>query len=65
MVLAGRAGCPLTECAEVAQSLKKKELLGFLFGELQGLVSALLETNFAYQDSDFDGNNLKVKLIPQ
>jgi predicted hydrocarbon binding protein len=55
----------ITECAEVAQSLKKKELLGFLFGELQGLVSTLLESNFAYQDSQFEGNNLRVKLIPQ
>jgi hypothetical protein len=53
----------ITECAEV--SLKKKEFLGFLFGELQGLVSTLLESNFAYQDSEFEGNNLRVKLIPQ
>ncbi len=55
----------ITECAEVALSLKKKELLGFLFGELQGLVSTLLESNFIYQDSQFEGNNLRVKLVPE
>jgi len=50
---------------EWALSFKEKELLGFLFGELQGLVSVILESNFAYQDSQFDGNNLLIKLIPQ
>jgi hypothetical protein len=55
----------IRECAEVAAFLKKKELLGFLFGELQGLVSTLLESNFIYQDSQFEGNNLFVKLVPE
>lgn len=55
----------LAECAETAAILKKKELLGFLFGELQGLVSKLLNKRMVYKESWFEDNNLRVRLSPQ
>ncbi len=55
----------LNECAETAPALQKKELLGFLLGELQGLLTGLLGTNLVCKDSWFEGNILKVKLSPQ
>jgi len=55
----------LAECAETAAILQKKELLGFLFGELQGLVSKLLNKRMVYKESWFEDNNLKVRLSPQ
>lgn len=55
----------LSEIAEVAAALRKQELLEFLFGELQGLVSSLLESNMVYRESHLDGNDLAVRLSPQ
>lgn len=55
----------LGECAEVAATLKSKELLGFLFGELQGLVSQLTNRKMVYTESQFEDSTLRVKLSPQ
>lgn len=55
----------LNECAETAPALQKKELLGFLLGELQGLLSVLLGKALVCKDSWFEGKVLKVKLSPQ
>jgi len=55
----------LTELAEMPPSLQKKELLGFLLGELQGLFSGMLGIHLVYKDSWFEGALLKVRLSPQ
>ncbi|MBI4216783.1 MAG: hypothetical protein HY687_05275 [Chloroflexi bacterium] len=55
----------LGECAEVAATLKSKELLGFLFGELQGLVSHLINRRMVYTESWFEDTALRVRLSPQ
>ncbi len=55
----------LSECAEAATVFKSKELLSFLFGEIQGLVSQLLNRKMTYQDSEFENSDLKVRLLPQ
>ncbi len=55
----------LTECAEAETARKKQELLDFICGELQGLVSSLIGRQMVYKESCIDGNNLKIKLLPQ
>jgi predicted hydrocarbon binding protein len=55
----------LRECAEVAPALQKKELLGFLLGELQGLCTTLSGHSMICKESWFEGNVLKIKLSPQ
>ncbi len=55
----------LVECAEVAAVLQRKELLSFLFGELQGLASKLMNRNIVYKESWFEGNDLRVRLSPE
>lgn len=51
----------LSECAEDTTRLKRQELLNFLFGELQGMISALLNKQFIYKESSFEDNNLRIK----
>ena len=55
----------LSECAETATMFKNKELLSFLFGEIQGLVSQLLNRKITFQDSAFENSDLKVRLLLQ
>ncbi|MBI4286159.1 MAG: hypothetical protein HY670_09760 [Chloroflexi bacterium] len=55
----------LTDCPELSNIIKKKELLGFLLGELQGLIATLLNRKLVYKDSHIEGTSLKVKLSPQ
>jgi hypothetical protein len=55
----------LAECAESEAALKKKELLDFTCGELQGLVSSLLGRKMVYKESFIEGSNLKVRLSAQ
>ena len=55
----------LSECAELTPALQKKELLGFLFGELQGLVSALLKQKMVHRESRFEDSDLRVRLSPE
>ncbi|MDP2916307.1 MAG: 4-vinyl reductase [Dehalococcoidia bacterium] len=54
----------LAESAESEAALKKKELLDFICGEFQGLVSKLLSRNLVCKEASFDGGKLKVKLSP-
>jgi hypothetical protein len=55
----------LNEIAEIPPSLQKKELLGFLLGELQGLFSGMLGSALVCKGSWFEGSLLKVTLSPQ
>ena len=61
----GNIDIVLTECAEITTIVKSKELLGFLFGELQGLVLTILNRKMAYKESWFDNNDLTVRLSPE
>jgi hypothetical protein len=53
----------MAECAEAATILKSKELLSFLFGELEGLVSQFLARNMKYQESAFEYDTVRIKLV--
>jgi len=55
----------LSECAETATMFKIKELLSFLFGEIQGLISQLLNRKMAFQTSEFENSDLKIRLSPR
>ena len=55
----------LSECAETATMFKNKELLSFLFGEIQGLISQLLNRKMAFQTSEFENSDLKIRLSPR
>jgi predicted hydrocarbon binding protein len=55
----------LTECAETALAFQKKEFIGYLLGELQGLFSSLLEKPLTCKESWFENNILIVRLSPQ
>ncbi len=55
----------LSECAETAVKLPRKELLNFLFGELQGILSALLNRAVIYRESSFENSTIRIKLSPQ
>lgn len=55
----------LTEHPLLATVVKRKELLSFLFGELQGLVSKLLDQKMVYQESWLENSTLRVRLSPQ
>jgi hypothetical protein len=52
----------LTEHPLVVTVVKRRELLSFLFGELQGLVSKLLDRKMVYRESWFENNTLRVRL---
>jgi len=54
----------LGECAEAATTFKRKELLNFLSGELQGLVSTITTKQFALKGSTFEDSCLRIKLAP-
>ncbi len=54
----------LVECAEVDATLKSKELIAFLLGELQGLISNLLNRKVVYKDCWFENASLRVRLSP-
>ena len=55
----------MAECAEATTMLKSKELLNFLFGELQGLISQFLSRKMVYQESSFENSNVRVRFSPQ
>ena len=55
----------LAECADAEAALKRKELLDFICGEFQGLVSRLLNRNLVCKESSFEGGKLRVRLFPQ
>ncbi|MFH1639349.1 MAG: 4-vinyl reductase [Chloroflexota bacterium] len=52
----------MEECPEVAGVTREKELLGFLLGELQGLMSTLMNQKMTYQESAFENGNLIIRL---
>ena len=51
----------LQECAEVNSTLRRQELLNFLFGEAQGLISILAKKQVAFKDSEFNSDSLKIR----
>jgi predicted hydrocarbon binding protein len=55
----------LKECADIAPALQKKELLGFLLGELQGIFSGITGKGLVCKESWIAGSVLNVKLSPQ
>ncbi len=55
----------ITECAELTAMIQRKEILSFLLGELQGIVSQLLKKKMSYKDSFFEVQSLVVLLAPQ
>jgi hypothetical protein len=44
---------------------KNKELLRFLFGEIQGLISQLLNRKMVFQTGEFENSDLKIRLSPR
>ncbi len=55
----------LSECAETTVKLPKKELLDFLFGELQGILSVLLGKPVVFKESSLENTTITVKLSSQ
>jgi len=55
----------LTECAEVVPALQRKEMLGFLLGELQGMFSVFTGKNLTCAESWFEKGALKARLSPK
>ncbi len=54
----------LAECAETAAPLQSKQLISFLLGELQGLLSNLLDRKVVFKDCWFEDSGLRVRLSP-
>ena len=52
----------LTETAEISGLLKNEDFLGFLFGELEGLLSVITEEKVVYSGKAFEGDELVIKL---
>lgn len=57
------AECVEAKCAEAEAAQKKKELLDFICGECQGLVSGILGKAMVFKDSAIEGTNIKVRLV--
>lgn len=55
----------LAECAELTTIMPKMEFFGFLFGELQGIASRLVNKTMVYKESWFEDGELKVRLSPK
>ena len=53
----------LSECAEAASTFKRKALLNFLLGELQGLVSTITNKQFAFKENTFENSSLRIKFV--
>lgn len=49
------------EVAEISGIAKKEEFLGFLFGELEGVLSALTKEKVVYAGNTFEGDDLVIK----
>ena len=50
----------IKECAESVGSIKIMEMMSFLFGELQGLLSELTKTEMILEESRFEDDKLLV-----
>ena len=55
----------VTECAEISAELQNIELLGFLQGELQGLISSLLNKKIVIKESHVEDGKLRMILSPE
>jgi hypothetical protein len=53
------------ECAESVGHIKRMDMVSFLLGELQGLVSKLTETDMVITDSRFEDDTLILILVPK
>ena len=55
----------IRECAESAGPIKIMEMMSFLFGELQGLLSELTKTEMILKESRFEGDKLLLTFTPK
>ena len=62
---AARQELVITDCAESAGTVKTQEMLSFLEGELQGMISALTETDTVLTESRFEGEKLVLAFAPR
>lgn len=53
------------EIAEISGLAKNEDFLGFLFGELEGLLSAIRKENVVYAGNAFEGDDLVIKFKKQ
>lgn len=54
----------ISECAESAGSTAIPEMTSFLTGELQGLLSGLMETEMIPAEKRFEGDTIMIKFVP-
>ncbi len=55
----------IRECAESVGDIKIMEMMSFLFGELQGLISELTKTEMILKESRFEDNNILLTFTPK
>jgi len=53
------------ECADSIGDIKTMEMMSFLFGELQGLLSEITKTEMILKESQFDGDNILLTFTPK
>ena len=49
------------EVAEISGLAKNEDFLGFLFGELTGLLSVITKEKMAYKENAFENNSLVIR----
>lgn len=55
----------IRECADSVGDIKLMEMMSFLFGELQGLISELTRTEMILKESRFEGGNIALTFAPK
>ncbi|MBI2329064.1 MAG: hypothetical protein HYU85_05455 [Chloroflexi bacterium] len=55
----------IRECADSVGDIKAMEMMSFLFGELQGLLSELNKAEMTLTESRFEDNNILLSFTPQ
>jgi len=55
----------IRECAESVGDIKIMEMMSFLFGELQGLISELTKMEMILKESRFEGDNILLTFTPK
>ena len=55
----------IRECADSVGDIKAMEMMAFLFGELQGLLSELNKAEMTLSESRFEDNNILLSFTPQ
>ncbi|MFC2011076.1 V4R domain-containing protein [Chloroflexota bacterium] len=53
------------ECADAIGDIKTMEMMSFLFGELQGLLSELTKTEMILKESRFENDNILLTFTPK